>query len=273
MNDKEKKWDYDAIMSDRKLFNETVYTPLSEAIRLLDERQKDPELMKKVEELLGGDIPEVLKNRKCGVQFRQIATPNNDTKHFISINESFELSPIFFEYFDDKFTSNNDYKHSLGKLNIQNFVDKNDYFQVEKFTIIDFNKYNGKKIKEVLTLWNEPLIDFHKSLFSEEGYQLSNMKFYDASKWFKNHGPEAIKYYSDFFLLFVAHGILFENFLFNKEDSEFTQKVALPALYDVIKKTKNKPLIVPIGPIDIENDHHWISYSKKIKKLIDKNNI
>ena len=31
-------------MADRKLFNETVYTPMSEALRLLDERRKDPEL-------------------------------------------------------------------------------------------------------------------------------------------------------------------------------------------------------------------------------------
>ncbi|MFA6392497.1 MAG: hypothetical protein WCW54_00205 [Candidatus Paceibacterota bacterium] len=41
--------DYDTIMSDRNIFNQIVYTPLSEALRLLDERQKDPELMAKIE--------------------------------------------------------------------------------------------------------------------------------------------------------------------------------------------------------------------------------
>ncbi len=41
--------DYNKIMADRKLFNQTVYTPMSEAIRLLDERRKDPELIAKVE--------------------------------------------------------------------------------------------------------------------------------------------------------------------------------------------------------------------------------
>ena len=44
--------DYDEIMGDRKLFNKVVYTPLSEALRLLDERRKDPVLMARVEELL-----------------------------------------------------------------------------------------------------------------------------------------------------------------------------------------------------------------------------
>jgi hypothetical protein len=33
--------DYDTIMSDRNIFNQIVYTPLSEALRLLEERQKD----------------------------------------------------------------------------------------------------------------------------------------------------------------------------------------------------------------------------------------
>ena len=55
--------DYNKIMADRKLFNKTVYTPMSEALRLLDERRKDPELMAKVEKLLNGDIPEILKDR------------------------------------------------------------------------------------------------------------------------------------------------------------------------------------------------------------------
>ncbi len=43
---------YNTIMSDRNIFNQIVYTSLSEALRLLDERRKDPELIAKVEKLL-----------------------------------------------------------------------------------------------------------------------------------------------------------------------------------------------------------------------------
>ena len=68
--------DYNKIMSDRNIFNQIVYTPLSEALRLLDERQKDKELMIKVEKLLKGNIPEILRNKKCGVLCRQVTTPN-----------------------------------------------------------------------------------------------------------------------------------------------------------------------------------------------------
>ena len=41
--------DYSKIMSDRNIFNQIVYTPLSEALKILDERQKDKKLVTKVE--------------------------------------------------------------------------------------------------------------------------------------------------------------------------------------------------------------------------------
>lgn len=41
--------DYEKIMSDRNIFNQVVYTPLSEALKLLEERRKDP--VARVEEL------------------------------------------------------------------------------------------------------------------------------------------------------------------------------------------------------------------------------
>ncbi len=78
--------DYNTIMSDKNIFNQIVYTPMSEALRILDERQKDPEFIKKVEDLLGGDIPEPLRRiDKYGISGKQIATPNFDTMWFIKL--------------------------------------------------------------------------------------------------------------------------------------------------------------------------------------------
>lgn len=260
--------DYNKIMSDRNIFNSIVYTPLSEALNIIKERRNDPSLVAKIEELLKGDIPEVLKDNICGIQFRQIATPNHDARHFLSITTDNGLKPVFFEYLDDKFTSNNEFKHSLGQLHIQGNVNKSDYYPVEKISIIDFNKSNGKMLKDVVTMWEEPLKDFHQRLFTLHDYKIDDITFYDASTWFHNNGNQAINYYTNFFLLFICHGILFENFLLNDEDAEFTKNVVLPAIDNVMNLTGYKPLIVPIGPIDIETDMHWISYHPKIKTLI-----
>lgn len=265
--------DYNKIMSDRNIFNQIVYTPLSEALRLLDERQKDPKLLVKVEKLLKGEIPFFLKKNKCGVLGRQIATPNHETKMFIKITKENNLFPVFFEYYDDKFTSNNNYKHSLGQLQLQTKgFDKYGDYRFEKITIIDFNKYNGKKLRDTKTLWGEFLIDFHKRLFSEQDFALKDLYFYDGSEWFKKHGGQkAISFYTNFLSLFLCHGILFENFLTSKdEDGEFTKNIFLPALEKVINLTGVKPLIIPIGPLDIENDNFWFHHLLKIKKIIPK---
>ena len=274
MSEKEKIsiGNYHKIMSDRNIFNQIVYTPLSEALRLLDERQKDPELMVKVEKLLKGDIPEILKNnKKCAILFRQIATPNHESQFFCSLAKEYGLTPIIFEYFDDKFTSNNDFKHSLGQLRIHGCVNKKDNYPIEKITIINFNKYNGKKLKEVKTIWKEPLINFHRKLFEFYNYKAKDINFYDASFWFKKNGGEASGYYANFLLLFTCFGILFENFLLNENNDnngKFTKDVVLPAIEKVINLIGLKPLIVPITPIDIEKDNFWISYYPDIKTLI-----
>jgi hypothetical protein len=261
--------DYNKIMSDRNLFNQIVYTPLSDAIRLLNERQKDPELIKKIEKLLNNDIPEPLRKMdKYGISGKQVATPNFDNIWFIKLTKEFGLKAVFFEYFDDKFTSNNDFKHSLGQLLIHNKVDKHGYNIEEKITIIDFNKSNGKKLKDIKTLWGESLINFHKKLFESQSLNINDFIFYDESNWLKTHGNTAKNYYKNDMLLYICHGILFENFLLTESEGVFTKDVLLPALQEVMNLVGVKPLIVPIPPMDIESDSIWYSYNKKIKPYI-----
>jgi len=266
--------DYDRIMSDRNIFNQIVYTPLSEALRLLEERQKDPVLIAKVEELLKGDIPEPLKNiGKNAVIFRQVATPNHESRCFCSLAKENGMIPVFFEYHNDKFTSNNDFKHSLGQIHINGSVNKKNKYPVEKITIVDFAKYDGKKLKEIITIWDEPLVSFHKRLFIVNDQCVNDLNFYDASSWIKNNGNNAVNYYVSFFFLMVCYGILFENFLLddhNDGNGKFTKEVVLPAIEKVMNLTGVKPLIVPITPIDIEKDNYWVSFNSKIKKLINK---
>jgi len=264
--------DHNEIMSNRESFNKAVYTPLSQAYKILEERKKDKDLIKKVDALLGGDIPDCFSDtsKNYAVHFRQIATPNFDALWFLDISYLFDLKPVFFEYHDDKFTSNNEFKHSLGQLRIHNGLNKHGDHKRELATIVDFNKFNGHQLKEVVTLWDESLIDFHKKIF--ELYELPKEKitFFEASQWFHHHGTGAKDYYKEFFLLFVKDGILFENFLTEGTEGEFCKNIVLPAIDYVYEKTGLKPLIVPIPPMDIQDDEHWISYKPLVKDLIQK---
>ena len=261
--------DYDKIISDRKLFNETVYTPLSEALRLLEERRKDPELVKKVEEFLDGDIPECFKGEGVkAVHFRQIATPNFDARWFLELAQDHSLKPIFFEYFNDKFTSNNEFKHSLGQLRIHGKINKNGDHQRDLVTIVDFNKFNGKKLSEVKTIWNQNLVDLHRELFSVFDVDLDKITFYDGSNWFYNNGEKSQMYYKKFLALFLCHGILFENFLLTGSEGEFSKTIVLPAIDYLNDKFNVKPFIVPIPPMEVEDNEHWISYTKNVQEFV-----
>lgn len=265
-------WDHNKIMSDRNLFHKTVYTSLSKAIKILKERQKDTNLKKKIEKLLKNNIPEPLKEIGMnGILFRQIATPNFEARWFIELTKDNNLKTNFFEYYSDKFTPNNYYKHSLGQIKLhKDKRDKNGNNLEERITLIDFNKNNGKVLKNIKTFWLESLIDFHRNLFVINNYKVSEFVFWDASVWFKENGPSAVDYYTNMLLLFMYHGILFENFLFNEEEGEFTRNILLPAFEKAYKLSGVKPLIVPIPPMDseIEEDMHWHSYSIKNKSLI-----
>jgi hypothetical protein len=262
--------DYNKIMSDRNIFNQIVYTPMSEALMLLDKRRKDSELVAKVEKLLKGDIPEFFKNKKCGVFARQVATPNFDTQRFIKLTKENKLETILFEYPDDKFTSNNIFKHSLGQIRVHNGLDHNGNYLVEKINIIDLVKHDGKKLKDIMTFWGEPLIGFHKKLFKH--YKLpDDLIFHNISEWYKRNGGNASGYYKNYLLLFVVHGILFENFLTGGKEGSFSKAIVLPAIEDIINLTGMKPLIVPLEPIDMENEEYWIGHPPEIKNLIQQN--
>ncbi len=261
--------DYNAIMNDRNIFNQIVYTPLSEALRLLDERRKDPVLMAKVEELLKGDIPEILKKKKCAVLFRQVATPNHETRRFISLAKENDLHPVICEYHDDKFTPENEFKYSLGKLTLHHGTGRRGGSKNEFINIIDFNKSNGHKIKDIKTLWEDSLMDFHKELFIRHGYNPKDLDFYEASDWFQRKGGKPENYYLSLLTLFTCFGILFENFLTLKDTEEdFTKKVVLPAIEKVINLVGIKPLIVPLEPLDLETDELWYHHDYKVKDIL-----
>jgi hypothetical protein len=111
-------------------------------------------------------------------------------------------------------------------------------------------------------------VNFHKRLFEISGIALDGLLFYDASDWLKRNGASADKYYERDLLLYICHGILFENFLLTGDDRKFTRDIFLPAFEKAYNLTGVKPLIVPIPPMDVEEESHWFSYDKKIKPYI-----
>lgn len=261
--------DFKKIIENKKLFEDTIYTPLSEAIKILESRKKDHKIKDQVEKLLGNNIPKIFKkNGNNCYQFRQVATPNYEGQWFIKIARSLGLKPNFCEFHDDKFTTNNNFKLSLGQIKIHHGFKKDGEVILEKINIIDLKKNDGKKLKEVNTNWSENLIDFHKKLFKLYKFDTKGIDCSDLSAWHNEIANNPFDSYVKVFLLFITHGILFENFLTYGKESIFTKEVVLPAFEEVKKLTGLKPLIVPIPPMDKEYDDYIVYHKPIIKKVI-----
>ncbi len=257
----------ESLISDRDAFNKYVYSSLEDARSEIKKRSTSEALKQQVADFLPGGAPEKLKDKKVGVLFRQLASPNYEARRFVSIIDALDdLELLFWEYHSDKFTSNNECKHALGKMHFFLGRGKKGGQIVNRTNVIDFNTHNGNKISGVETIWGENFVDFHHSLFDKSfSSRLSNDSFFDASEWFSKNGGTAKDYYKYFLSLFIENGILFENFMLDHKELSFTKEIFLPAFIEVTEHFKCKPLIVALAPTDIEGDNFWMCYPPDIE--------
>jgi len=257
------------LLSNRDKFNEVVYTRLGDAVRELAARKDDAELAAAVEREFSGKIPSVLQEGNKAVIFRQVATPNYEFMRFIGVPDASGLSAVFLEYFSDKFTSNNPLKYHLGKMIMDEGIDKKGTRKTRYESVINFNDYDGKKISEVKTVWGQSLVDFHHRLFTAY-YPQFKESFHDLSPWLAENGVVPKEYYRNLLGSFIRHGILFENFMIQGKELAFIRDIFLPAFFAAWLKTGKKPLIVELEPTEIEGDKFWCSYPSAFAARIEK---
>ncbi len=244
--------------------NNTLYTPYDVALLEIKKRYADTELKQKVIDWIGLDaaskIPFMFHN-PVAVLFRHIATPNFEMARFMSMASKGLLKPIIFEYFDDKFVSNNPSKRALGKMQIFHGVGKKGGQKITTETIINFNESNGKLIRDIQTLHGVSLTEFHTNFFLKK-YPEYKDSLFDASLTLDALGHEARLYYKKYLALFVCFGCLFETILPNDaEEAPFIENVFIPAFEEVTALFGVKPIIVNILPEDSASDEYWNFYS------------
>ncbi len=255
----------DNIISSKESFASFVYTPIDRAISEIQERQNDSELERIVRSYLSVPLPIPLQAGPKAILFRQIFTPNYEFLRFRSLLDAYEITPLLWEYHDDKFTPNNPMKRFWAKIPIYRGIGKKGGSKIEYHTIIDFNKSNGRKIRNVETVWGQPLVHYHHKLLKNAAPELVQ-HLYDASEWFNMNKGSAKDYYRDYVALFIKNGILFENFFLYGDDLDFTKDIFLPAFIDVYKATGKKPLVVALEPTEIEDDIFWMTYPPLLVK-------
>ena len=261
--------DVPRLVSDRRLFDRALYTPLSEAWEELQRRRQDPELEAKVNKALGNDVPAPLLESPRAVLFRNLITPNHENRRFVSIVNGFDrLEPLFFEYTKDKFTSNNELKRTLGKLYFTHGRGKKGGVNMDSLNVIDFLASDGKSISTLQTLWGQGFVEFHHEFF-DDCYKKMPGSFFDASDWLRSKGGSSLEYYKAFLTLFIRHGILFENMMLDKKERSFAEHVFLPSFLSVCQEIGVKPLIVALEPTEIEGELFWTCYPGVDKAYVE----
>jgi len=247
----------------------SIYTSLPEAKEEIWRRWNDKELRGKVEEFLNGDVPKKLREKPRAVLARHVASPNNEFMRFLDFSKSIGVEPVCLEYLADKFRAENEDKYYLGKLFFCNGLGKKQGRKTNVAKEINFGEAEGKKFSKIKTISGEDFIGFHHRLL--EGAVKDYRKIiHDESEWIIRNGKNPSIFYEKFLSIFICFGLLFENYLLNKNEKEFTNRIVIPAFNKIHEKFGVKPLIVKIYTTDSENDPFWRYYPGDIEKSLNK---
>lgn len=252
--------------------NTNFLTPFPDALAELKQRQEDTQLRAKVEAFLGGDIPPQFTEGPLLYLARHVATPNFETLRFLHLTEAVDIPAVIGQDSKDKFVPRNQLKKALGKLAVLGGIShKNGVFheQYQNHSVVDFNTTNGKPFTDIQTLWGENLIDFHTNLFKTACKR--PVQIVDDSAWIdRHHRGNLVEHYRRFLALFLAHGILFEDFTYDdSQERQFKKQVLLPAFHFIERTFGKRPLIVELSPTSMESQKYWLSYPHIVKKILE----
>lgn len=243
-----------------------LYTSLEEAKEEIWRRWNDRALREKVAAFVG-NIPDHLLNEPRAVLDKNIATFNIECSRFIALAAQSSLSPIIWEYLDDKFVDCNADKLGLGKMAFLQGRNRNNQPIIKYQTVIRVEDCNGNQLRDIETLWGESFVRFHHHLLTQSPF---DGDLFDCSAWFALKGGRAKEYYSYFLALFICHGILFENFIAEKGNGEeyFSKTIVIPAFRSVLDHFGLKPLIVPLVPHSEAADKFWRCYPPELESIV-----
>lgn len=248
-----------------------ILTPLTEAIVEMERRRKDPSLMRKIQEYLQGNIPLYATQGPMFCLARHLATPNFETLRFAHLLESLPYKVIISKDTHDRFVSVNPMKRALGKLPIYMGHRQKNGKYIERFqyiSIVDMNSVNGKKFEDITTLWGQSLSDFHDELCNH--FFQDKVQIVDDAVWIsEHHRGNLLEHYKKFLVLFLAHGILFEDYLpEDPKEQQFVNGILAPAFDFVQSQFGIRPLITHLNPTTVESELFWISYPKTVLDIV-----
>ena len=248
-----------------------LFTEPQTAVRELGIRRDDLTLSREIHAHIGEKALRLIE-RICeptAILFRQVATPNYETLHFLEVAKQLRLKPIILEYTHDKFVSaGNSYKRALGKVPVFQHTGSDGRDMVHYKTHVDFNAYTGKPLREVCCISEQTLVDWHHDQLQRVTQIPIEELCFDASDIFTHWGGAAKEYYIPLMSLFIRDAIMFENYELSRHLSPFMHDIVIPSFETVESRYALRPLIVRLLPQEQEHRLFWNSYPKDVLELL-----
>lgn len=233
-----------------------LYTPIQDAIcQIRDGAHKQPSTL----------LPVGLPKAKYAIFARQVASASHETLRFVRLAESHGLTPLCFEFHADKFVTRNRTKLSLGHMRFADTL--TDCAKSKVIKTVNAQSAQGRPLESVRTVWGQSLIEFHHSLLKEALPKDSSPVLFDGSEWFRSFGHHPQDYYHQFLSLFVSQGVLFETYLLQPDERDFTSEIILPA-FESVSSTIGRPMIVQLDPPDCPGHDFWVSYPTSLREKV-----
>jgi hypothetical protein len=244
------------------------YTSLPCAVALLEQRRSDRALLSRIERFFNGDLPEHLRGAPVLYLARHVATPNFETVAFLDACRSLQFRAVVGQDPKDKFVSHNSLKRSLGKLPVVKGMARTGAEIIEHVTVLNFNRAQGRPLKELTTFAGTSLVEFHNGLFPFVHSTVPSI--YDDGPWVdRHHRKDLLEHYKHWLALFVAHGVWFEYFLpHDPHEQRFVSRVLEPAFEYVVRTFGHAPLITPLVGPEAIGCRNWEAYPRGALELI-----
>lgn len=240
------------------------YVSIDTARAELARRWADTRLREHVLEYLGG-TPPGMGVTPVAYFSRTVLSPTYECARYLDIARSLHLRPSGFEYLDDRFVSLNYGKRCLLRMPFMNGqANGNDGYR--KVSVAYTHTHEMKPFRDIVTLWGEPIADFHHRLLTCHFPMIS---LTDESTWLRSIGTSPAEFYNKHLARFLVFGIQVESYLLAGREKRFVEEVFVPNYRRVVADFDLAPLIVRLLPQDTENGGLWSCYPSSVERVVD----
>lgn len=205
--------------------------------------------------------------RPVAILFRQVATPNYETRQFLRRCQRLGLTPLLLEYTQDRFCSRNPCKHALLHPHFVEMINRRGAPVHRRHKLAEPELWEGKPLS-LVQAGQARLADLHANALSRVAG--ASPCRWDASAWFTTYPAGAEGYYVDLFSSLTGGVLLMEDFVTDDPDeARFFARVVLPAFHQATQILGHRPNVTRLCDNRRVASPLWYAYPHWMRRAFE----